>query len=138
MARIITFALIVVTLSLTGCGVKLDEYHAKIVMENIFKARQSGDLKEELKYYAENDFTIVSFKELEKKLNTILPSNGQYLSRKHIGTRNKNETQLGQGIVKYVLVAYQVTYSKVQLIETYYFLASSEAPKLVYATFQQQ
>lgn len=137
MARKITFALIVVTLSVAGCGVKLDEYRAKIVMENIFKARQKGDLKEELKYYAEKHFTIVSFGELEKKLNKILPNNGQYLSRKHIGTRNKNESQLGQGLVKYVLVAYQVTYSKVQLIETYYFLANSEAPKLVYATFQQ-
>ena len=105
-------------------------------MKKIYEARKQGSITRELKYYAKKDFKIVPFEEVESSLYTIIGSAGRFKSVKPLKTRTQQRNQLGEGLVKYMILSYEVTYSNMTLLESYYFLGSSETPKLVYMTLQ--
>lgn len=121
---------------LIGCGVKLEEGKALKVMDNIFKARKYQNIDQELGYYHAKGFEIIPFNEHEDTLRSVMSQVGSYKSRTHVGTRTQNRNQLGKGLVKYKIITYEVAYSRMTLTENYFFLAATEKPQLVYATFQ--
>jgi hypothetical protein len=127
---------LVLSLSLSGCGVKVSEEDASAVMQKIYKARKKGNIASELRHYAKDDFKIVPFAEVESSLYTILGRAGRLKSIKPLNVKSQRRNQLGEGLVTYLVFTYEVTYSNMTLLETYYFLGSSEKPKLVYMTLQ--
>jgi uncharacterized protein with ParB-like and HNH nuclease domain len=119
-----------------SCGIKVKEHDAEAVMQNIYKARKAGNMSRELAYYAKKDFEIVSFNEVEEGLRTAISHAGKLKTVKQLETKTQNRNQLGKGLVKYLILSYEVTYANMTLLESYYFLGSSEQPKLVYLTLQ--
>ncbi|MGH1487370.1 MAG: hypothetical protein ACRBCI_14240 [Cellvibrionaceae bacterium] len=128
--------MLVLTLPLVGCGVKVQEKDAKAVMDAIYKARKKGSIASELKHYAKKDFKIVPFVEVESSLYSIIGSAGRLKSVKPLKVRTQRRNQLGEGLITYMILSYEATYSNMTLLESYYFLGSSEKPKLVYMTLQ--
>ena len=105
-------------------------------MEKIYKARKKGSVRAELKHYAKNDFKIVPFEEVQGTLYTVMERAGRLKSIKPLKTRTQRRNQLGEGLITYMILSYEVTYSNMTLLENYYFLGSSKKPKLVYMTLQ--
>ncbi|ODS24117.1 hypothetical protein AB835_05130 [Candidatus Endobugula sertula] len=128
--------LLLITFPLLNCSVKLDESNARKLMEDVFKARKAGSFRKEFTLYAKEDFEIVPFEEVSGTLQTIVASAGRFKSAKHRQTKISRRNQLGKGLVNYVVLTYLVTYSNMQLEESYYFVGESTVPKLVYLTLQ--
>lgn len=130
------YLMLILPLLLPGCGVKLDEDRAQALMDQVYKARKQGSITRELRYYAKDDFEIVDYDEVRDSLIHIMARTGSVKSIKPLKSKIQNRNQLGKGMVKYLLLSYEVTYENMTLLETYYFLANSEEPKLVYMTLQ--
>lgn len=130
------FFIVLFSLSLIACGVKVQEKDAKAVMEKIYKARKKSSIRSELKYYAKKDFKIVPFDEVASTLYSVIGGAGRLKSIKPLKTRTQRRNQLGEGLINYMILFYEVTYSNMTLLESYYFLGSSKKPKLVYMTLQ--
>jgi len=128
--------LIMLFSSLMSCGVKISEDSAHALMEKIYKARKSGSFYKEFSYYAKKDFKIVPFIEVEHTLRTVIGSAGRFKSAKHLKTKTSRRNQIGEGLISYMVLSYEATYSKMTIEETYYFLGSSKTPKIVYLTQQ--
>lgn len=121
---------------LTACGVKIDEEQAYSVMNNIYEARKKGSFYKEFKQYDKENFKIVPFDDVAITLKTVVGGAGQFLLAKHVSTRTVRRNQISEGLITYVVFTYEVKYSRLSLTESYYFLASSEKPSLVYMTLQ--
>lgn len=134
--RILWFFGLVLSLGLTGCSVKVQEEDARAVMDLIYKARKTGNIAGELRYYARKDFKIVPFAEVESTLYNVVGGAGRLKNVKPLGAKTQKRNQLGDGLVTYLVLSYEVTYSNMTLLENYFFLGSSEKPKLVYMTLQ--
>ena len=132
---IILWALLLV-LPLSGCGIKLNEDSAHGVMEKIYIARKKGSFYKEFTYYAKADFKIVPFEEVESTLRTVIGGAGRFKSATLMSAKVSRRNQLGKGLVSYLVLTYEATYGHLVLHESYYFLGSSEIPKLVYMTLQ--
>lgn len=128
--------IIAVLLSLSGCSVKVKEQDAQALMEDIYKARKKGSIAREIQYYAKKDFKIVPFEEVESTLYSVIGAAGRLQHIKPLKTKTQQRNQIGEGLVKYLILSYEVTYTNTTLTESYYFLGSSEIPKLVYMTLQ--
>ena len=105
-------------------------------MDQIYKERKRGNIAGELRYYARKDFKIVPFDEVETTLYSVVGRAGQLKSIEPLKPRVQQRNQLGKGLVKYLIMAYEVTYENMTLLESYYFYGDSEKPKLVYMTLQ--
>lgn len=125
-----------ITSWLIACGVNLDKERAYGVMDNIYEARKRGSFYKEFKNYDKDGFKIVPFHDVATTLRTVVGGAGQFLSAKHISTRTVRRNQISEGLISYVVFTYEVKYSRISLTESYFFLASSEKPKLVYMTLQ--
>lgn len=128
--------LLVLTLPLASCGIKLNEENAHRLMEKIYKARKSGSFYKEFKLYAQHDFEIVPFEEVEGTMRTIIGRAGRFKSAKLLSEKVSRRNQLGKGLVKYLVLTYEATYSNLVLEESYYFQGESKIPKMVYVTLQ--
>jgi hypothetical protein len=137
MAKINKIApLLVLTLLTLSCGVKVQEEDAQVYMNAIYKERKRGNIAGELRFYAKKDFKIVPFEEIESSLYTIIGRAGHLKKIKALKPKTQKRNQLGEGLVTYLIMSYEVEYSNMTLLESYYFLGSSEKPKLVYVTLQ--
>ena len=125
-----------ITPLLFSCGVKLEEDAAHGVMKNIYAARKKGSFYKEFRYYDKNSFKIVPFNDVVMTLQTIVGGAGRFKSAKHLSTRISRRNQINEGLISYMVLAYQVQYAHLELTESYYFLASDEKPRLVYMTLQ--
>lgn len=121
---------------ISACGVKVREDDAERVMQGIYKARKTGSIASELKYYAKKDFKIVPFEEVESTLYSIIGQAGRLKKVKPLKPRVQKRNQLGKGLTSYLVLSYEVTYTHLTLLESYYFYGKSEKPKLVYMTLQ--
>lgn len=118
------------------CSIKVSEEAAQVVMDQIYKERKRGNIAGELRYYAREDFKIVPFEEVEGTLYAVIGRAGKLKSIKPLKHRTQQRNQLGKGLVKYLIMSYEVTYTNMTLLESYYFYGDSEKPKLVYMTLQ--
>ncbi|MGS2718334.1 hypothetical protein ACVBE9_09195 [Eionea flava] len=128
--------LLIIVPGLVSCGVNLDEEKAYGVMDNVYEARKRGSFYKEFKNYDKDEFKIVPFEDVAITLKTVIGGAGQFLLAKHISTRTVRRNQISEGLISYVVFTYEVKYSRLSLTESYFFLASSETPKLVYMTLQ--
>lgn len=126
--------LLALVLPLSSCGIKLSEDSALHVMEKIYKARKKGSFRQEFKHYAVNDFEIVPFEEVEGTLRAIVGRAGRFKSATLLSSKVSRRNQLGKGLVNYLVLTYEATYSNMVLEESYYFQGESEIPKMVYMT----
>jgi hypothetical protein len=134
----VIFIVVALTI-LTGvmsCGMKLEEESANYVMENIFKARKSGSFYKEFSFYAKTEFKIVPFDDIESTLRTVVGGAGRFKKAKYLSTKKSRRNQIGEGLIAYMVLSYEVSYTHATIIESYYFLGDSETPKLVYMTLQ--
>lgn len=122
--------------SVVSCGVKVQEVDAEQVMQGIYKARKAGSIASELKYYAKEEFKIVPFDEIEASLYSVVGSAGRLKKVKPLKPKVQKRNQLGKGLTSYLVLSYEVTYTHLTLLESYYFYGDSEKPKLVYLTLQ--
>lgn len=129
-------SLLVVGFSLNGCGIKIDEKDAQSHIQAIYKVRKSGNVSRELTYYAKDDFTMVPFEQMKTRLYNVVGRAGRLKKVKPLTSKTQNRNQLGKGTVRYLILSYEAVYAKMTIIESYYFLGSSEKPKLVYMTFE--
>lgn len=129
------FLLVVISL-LLGCGVKLKEESAHHVMGKLYEARKKGSFYKEFTLYAKDEFKMVPFDEVESTLRTVVGGSGRFKSAKHISTKISRRNQLGEGLISYMVLTYEATYTNATLTEAYYFLGDSKIPKLVYMTLQ--
>ena len=134
-AKTIGFIL-ALSLFLPACGIKVKEPEAQAVMRAIFKARKSGNVDRELRYYAKKEFNIVPYSVIEEKVQNLNGHTGNLQKVTLLKTRIENRNELGKGLMKYMILSYNVKYSRMTLTESYYFLGSSAKPKLVYVSFQ--
>lgn len=130
------FCVLCLLLGLVSCGVKVKESDAEKVMQAIYKARKSGSIASELKYYARKDFKIVPFPEVESTLYSVIGQAGRLKKIKPLKSKVQKRNQLGKGLTSYLVLSYEVTYTHLTLLESYYFYGDSEKPKLVYMTLQ--
>ncbi|MFT5116730.1 MAG: hypothetical protein ACI9NY_000253 [Kiritimatiellia bacterium] len=121
---------------LTSCGVKVKEKSAHYLMEKVYQARKSRNFRQEFSLYAKKDFKIVPFEDIEYSLRAVVSGAGRFKSAKHLSTNISRRNQLGEGLVKYMVLSYEATYAHVTINESYYFLGESETPKIVYMTLQ--
>jgi len=128
------FALIVVTL--VACGVKLDKNLAYGVMEKIYEARKKGSFYEEFSNYDKDSFKLVPFDDIAVTLKAVVGSAGRFKKANHKSTKVIRRNQISEGLIRYVVLTYEVEYARLSTTESYYFLASSEKPSLVYMTLQ--
>lgn len=134
--KILLLVLMIAMVSIIGCGVKLEESQVHAVMEKLYKARKRGSFYKEFKLYSKEDFKIVPFEEVETTLRLVVTGAGDFKKAKHLHTKVSRRNQLGEGLINYLVATYEVVYSNETLIESYFFLASEETPKLVYMTLQ--
>lgn len=127
---------IFIALGTLSCGVKVKEDEAEQVMQGIYKARKRGNIAGELKYYAKKEFKIVPFEEVEASLYSVIGQAGRLKKVKPLKPRVQKRNQLGKGLTTYLVLSYEVTYTHLTLLESYYFYGDSEKPKLVYMTLQ--
>jgi hypothetical protein len=130
------FALLIIGCLVAACGVKVQEEDAQKYMNAIYKERKRGNIAGELRYYAKKDFKIVPFDEIESSLYSILGTAGYLKKVNKLKARTQKRNQLGKGMVTYLILSYEVEYSNMTLLESYYFYGPSEKPKLVYVTLQ--
>lgn len=130
---VLIFCLLVNAVS---CGVKVKEEDAEGVMQAIYKARKMGNIASELKHYAKKEFEIVPFEDIESTLYSIIGSAGRLKKVKLLKSKVQKRNQLGKGVTTYLVLSYEVTYTHLTLLESYYFYGASEKPKLVYLTLQ--
>jgi hypothetical protein len=123
-------------LALVSCGTKLDENLAHGLMKKIYEARKKGSFYKEFRYYDKESFKIVPFNDVAITLKTVVSGAGRFKKASHVSTKIERRNQIREGLVSYVVLTYDVEYSRFSLTESYYFLASSEKPKLVYMTLQ--
>lgn len=122
--------------SVVSCGVKVKEEDAEGVMQAIYKARKMGNITSELKHYAKKEFKIVPFADIESSLYSVIGSAGRLKKVKPLKPKVQKRNQLGKGLTSYLVLSYEVTYTHITLLESYYFYGDSEKPKLVYLTLQ--
>ena len=130
------FFVFMLSSALFSCSVKLNEDSAHLLMEKIYKERKVGSFYKEFKYYAKDEFKIVPFDEIEQSLRSVVGGAGRFKSAKHLKTKVSRRNQIGEGLISYVVLTYEAKYANMSLEESYYFLGSSEIPKLVYLTLQ--
>jgi len=127
---------ILMVVGTVSCGVKVKEDDAEQVMQGIYKARKRGSIGSELKYYARKDFKIVPFADVEATLYSVIGQAGRLKKVTPLKPRVQKRNQLGKGLTSYLVLSYEVTYTHLSLLESYYFYGDSEKPKLVYMTLQ--
>lgn len=127
---------LVLLLGLSACSVKVKEEDAEKVMQSIFKERKRGNLAGEMRYYAQDEFKIVPFEEVESTIYSVIGSAGRLKKIKALKPKVQKRNQLGKGLTTYLVLSYEVTYSHLTLLESYFFYGDSEKPKLVYLTLQ--
>jgi len=132
--RLLLFVMLIPFIS--SCGVKLEEDAAHNVMKKIYEARKKGSFYKEFRYYDKESFKIVPFNDVVITLQTVVGGAGRFKSAKHLSTRISRRNQINEGLISYMVLTYQVKYSRLELTEAYYFLASDEKPRLVYMTLQ--
>jgi hypothetical protein len=123
-------------LALFSCGTKLDENLAHGVMKKIYEARKKGSFYKEFRYYDKESFKIVPFNDVAITLKTVVGSAGRFEKANHLSTKVVRRNQISEGLISYMVITYEVEYARLSLTESYYFLASSEKPSLVYMTLQ--
>ncbi|MGH1441628.1 MAG: hypothetical protein ACRBBR_16055 [Cellvibrionaceae bacterium] len=128
--------LILVVMGSVSCGVKVKEDDAEQVMQGIYKARKRGNIAGELRFYARKEFKIVPFEEVEATLYSVIGQAGRLKKVKPLKSKVQKRNQLGKGLTTYLVLSYEVTYTHLTLLESYYFYGDSEKPKLVYMTLQ--
>lgn len=126
----------VILSQLLSCSVKVQEDDAEKVMQKIFKARKQGSIASELKHYDKQAFKIVPFDEVVATLYSIIGSAGDLKKIRPLKSKIQKRNQLGKGLTQYLVLSYEVTYTHLTLLESYYFYGDSETPKLVYMTLQ--
>jgi hypothetical protein len=136
MKGINVFLLIILTLLLFSCGVKLEEDAAHGVMGKIYAARKKGSFYKEFRYYDKESFKIVPFNDVVITLKTVVGGAGRFKSAKHLSTKISRRNQINEGLISYMVLTYKVKYARLELTESYYFLGSDEKPRLVYMTLQ--
>lgn len=135
--KIVNYSLVGLTmLMMSACGVNLDEDLAHEVMKNIYDARKKGSIYKEFKFYDKELFKIVPFNDVAMTLEMVVGGAGKFKSAKHLSTKISRRNQINEGLISYMVLSYHVEYARLSLTESYYFLASSEEPKLVYMTLQ--
>jgi len=124
------------SLFIVSCGVNLDEDLAHGVMKKIYEARKKGSFYKEFKLYDKKYFKIVPFNDVAITLKAVVGGAGRFKKAQHLRTKVERRNQISEGLISYMVLTYEVEYTRFSLTESYYFLASSEKPKLVYMTLQ--
>ncbi|MFT6102274.1 MAG: hypothetical protein ACJA2B_000716 [Candidatus Endobugula sp.] len=124
------------SLLLVSCGVNIDEDLAHGVMKKIYDARKKGSFHKEFKLYDKESFKIVPFNDVAITLKAVVGGAGRFKKASHVSTKIERRNQIREGLVSYMVLTYNVEYSRFSLSESYYFLGSSEKPIIVYMTLQ--